>query len=494
MTDSVQLTVAEELLVLERGADELLLSSSTMLRPLYIRKGRDYIKEFLCAVSRLEQRGRIVKEFPQDVALLDSLAAHGIIVPRSHLGSAVPVPCTDACVGQKKMISLYLLISQSCNMGCVYCLNGRTSYRTEGNLRMSQEVAFKSVERCLSELKPDGYLEIVFFGGEPLLNWPLAKAVIRFCEEVLKKQHKGKRIHYHLTTNLSVLPDDLIDMAKAHRISFLCDVDGPEAIHNACRPFKDGSPSHEDIVQNIERLTTAGLSVGLRATVTSLNQDHLVEVAEHHKKIGGSSSAFVPVNPVNSDEDVLEDRLLPSVQTMMRGMTDVFESRIWTDTQLYPFNQYAPRICHEGKMIRGCGAPYGNTPVVGVNGDVYPCIYLVGIRRFFIGNIMTADYPRRTVLQGMCDVLHVDHMEDCRTCPWRYLCGGGCLVPRMTVLGNAKASDAAKAYCRDILCAYTKKMMELLLWRKGEESASRVLDSQAGRESARPLEPLSCRR
>jgi len=140
---------------------------------------------------------------------------------------------------------------------------------------MQRDVAFRSVERCLEGLDAQGSLEIIFFGGEPLLNWPLAKDVITHCEKRLKTEHPDKELKYHLTTNLSFMPDDLIAWAKKYNITFPCDVDGPEAIHNRCRPFKDGRPSHEIITGNIRRLVDEGLKVDLRATVTALNQDHL---------------------------------------------------------------------------------------------------------------------------------------------------------------------------------------------------------------------------
>jgi len=36
-------------------------------------------------------------------------------------------------------MSLYLLLSQSCNLGCIYCLNGKRTYRTGRNLQMAEE-------------------------------------------------------------------------------------------------------------------------------------------------------------------------------------------------------------------------------------------------------------------------------------------------------------------------------------------------------------------
>ncbi len=477
ITKDTRLKTTETLLLLERGTDELILTDYVRLRPLYIRKGKKYILEFLKRASELETYGKILKVFPHEKELLSTLFYHEILVPyqfnRPSLQDYSP---KGPDFHHKPHMTLYLLLYQSCNMGCLYCLNGTKTYQTGRQLKMENEIAFKSVSRCMEDISPGGHLEIIFFGGEPLLNWSLAKEIILYCEGALKKKYPDKGTVYQFTSNLSFLPPDLIEWAKRFNISFLCDVDGPEDIHNQCRPFKDGRPSHQTIAQNIQRLTDAGLRVDLRATITALNQERLLETTEHHKVIGGHSSAFVPVNPVNSDEDILPESLLPSPQKIINGMIEVYENNTWEDGRLYPFNQYADRLRSEARMVLGCGAPYGNTPIVDVNGDVYPCIYLVGMRRFHMGNIMSEDYPKRKVVQEMYDRLHVDRMEDCRSCPWRYLCGGGCPLWRLTIQNNSRASTGVIRYCKGMSCDYTKKMIELLLWDKAQETASKLMD------------------
>jgi uncharacterized protein len=101
---------------------------------------------------------------------------------------------------------------------------------------MNERVAVQAVQRHLDLLAPDGTLEIVFFGGEPLLNWPLAKKIIQICESKFKQSHGDRNWKYHFTTNLTILPKDLIDWAQRHQISFLVNIDGPEQIHNRTRP------------------------------------------------------------------------------------------------------------------------------------------------------------------------------------------------------------------------------------------------------------------
>jgi len=48
-----KLTITGNLIILERGKDELLLVNSIDSKPLYIKTGRDYIKGFLDAVREL---------------------------------------------------------------------------------------------------------------------------------------------------------------------------------------------------------------------------------------------------------------------------------------------------------------------------------------------------------------------------------------------------------------------------------------------------------
>ena len=465
------------LIVLERGREELLLASSLESRPLYIKQGRDYIKKYLAAVAELGAVEAINRAFPGDVELLNLLMDHRIIVPPPDpkINRDKPDISFDKKARDEKLgMSLYLLLSQSCNLGCIYCLNGLKTYGKDKNLKMKEETAYRSVERSLDSLRPGAKLEIVFFGGEPLLNWPLAKKVITYCEKNLADKCRDKDVRYHITSNLTIFPKDLIEWAKRYNISFLCDIDGPEELHNACRPFKNGNGTHATIVRNIEKLTGAGLKVALRSTITNKNQGAMLETAKHHKELGGIGCAFVPVNPVNSDEDILSEAMLPSIRTMTSGLAKVFRSRVWKTEDLFPFNVYEPHLRSGGRTVTGCGAPHGNTPVVDVNGDVYPCIYLVGIKRFHLGNIMGENYPETRVLDWMMDFLHVDNVEECRECAWRYICGGGCPVGKLTVFQNPLARRKTVKYCNGIRCDYTKKVIELLLWDLAREAGSSI--------------------
>jgi uncharacterized protein len=325
---------------------------------------------------------------------------------------------------------------------------------------------------------------VVLFGGEPLLNWPLAKKVITHCEG-LKTQYPDKEMTYFLTTNLTIFPPDLLEWIKRYQISVLVDLDGPEAIHDQCRPYKNGSPSYRRICENIRRLAAEGVSVGLRTTITALNQDYLCEIAQLHKDLGSVGSAFVPVCPVNSDEEILPESMLPSPEKVLSGLLEINRRGIWANEDIHPFSVLAAELSPASRLVSGCGATQGNTVTVDVHGDTYPCIYLVGIRKFHLGNVQDESWPDKEKISWFLDLVRVDHLEDCRGCPWRYYCGGGCPIGHLTIDDNPRASKAVKEYARKINCDLTRAFLEFGLWEKAEHAAG------ASREPKKPS-PGTC--
>lgn len=475
------LNVTRHLLRLEKDG-ALLLANALRLKPLLVRRGGAFVEEILATVNaaRCSQQDLLAR-WPRDAGVFSFLLAHHILVAagdEERLDGRVPPPAP----GEKSPgMSLYLLLSQDCNLGCVYCLNGKRTYRKAEQPRMSEVVAFRAVETFAAAIQPGGYLEIALFGGEPLLNWELAKKTIDYTEQVLRPRYPDVRFCYHVTSNLSLLPDDFIERARRHNMTVLCDIDGAGAVHDALRPFKGGGSSHGQIARNVRQLIGAGIPVSLRTTVTARNQDDMEATARHHRELGAIGSAFVPVNITNSDEELIGDDLIPDIERMLAAFEGIKDCGQWSLDRLFPFSTYRAKLQPGNQSVLGCGAPFGNTPVVDAEGNVYPCIYLVGIERYHQGNIIAGTYPRAAVLAELAEQLHVDTREDCRICAWRYLCGGGCPIHLLTMAEQTGISPKARDYCDRINCAHTKKVLEILLWEMAEQAA-RQADGQERRK------------
>ena len=457
-------TVAEEMVVLRKKRERIIFNAR-QVNPVYFPKGGDKIIELL---KELKNSGSFTSPdneiYPPE--LIDFLKFHSIIVPQNQQNEIAKTGCGEcnSQAGLSHHRSVYLLLSHSCNQACIYCLNGIKTYQKKKSIVMSEEVAFKSLKNTFNTISENGRMEIVFFGGEPLMNWPLAKKIIDYSENTLLKENKTKRIVYHLTTNLTLFPSDLIETAKKYNMTFLVNIDGPEDIHNKTRPFTDGGKSFYITAKNIEKLVKNGINVALRATVTKHNVERMVDVTKTHKELGGSGSAFVPLNPVDSDIKLLSMSLCPSAKKFEKGLKDVLHSGIWKIKELYPYNEYEARLNPMYKNKWGCGAPFGNTPVITAEGEIYSCIYLVGNKKYELGNITSDDFPRQNVVSHMLDIVNVDMRNECKECSFRYLCGGGCPVGVFSIAHNPKAGKKMKDYVHKIACTVSKTVLSELIW------------------------------
>lgn len=149
---------------------------------------------------------------------------------------------------------LELLVSTDCNMRCSYCFAGGGNYNEKREL-MSEETAFKAIElfNTIGELK-----SIHFFGGEPLMNSKLIKKIV---------SHYGKSLSYGITTNGTIMSDDMIKLFKEYNAGVLIDIDGEERYHDMNRRYKNGKGTYNDIVKNLKKLKEAGVPLNLGAVI-----------------------------------------------------------------------------------------------------------------------------------------------------------------------------------------------------------------------------------
>jgi radical SAM family protein len=240
-------------------------------------------------------------------------------------------------------------------LNCSYCLGGGKVRGASASPRtMSRETACRAVERACEKVSPGGVVEVAFYGGEPLRNWTLVKVVGDACKGTISGRFPDREIRLSMISNLAEAPDDLAAWALGHGMTFLCDIDGPGPVHDRLRPFADGTGSLATVTANVRRLVTAGVHVGLRMTLTALNQSDMVETARLFKDLGAGSCAFVPVQPVDCAGRFLPRELLPDIDAITAGMKQVYESGsgTWRIFSLSP-------IIGNGSVPAGCAGGRG---------------------------------------------------------------------------------------------------------------------------------------
>lgn len=144
---------------------------------------------------------------------------------------------------------LTLNITERCNMRCTYCAFSGAYYdhRLHSNKCMSLETAIKAVDWYLQHQRSE--YAFAFYGGEPLLAFPNIKKVIEHV-----RASTDKPASFNLTTNCTLLSDEILDFFEAQGVSMTISLDGPREIHDRYRTLPKDKGTFDAIWSKVQRL------------------------------------------------------------------------------------------------------------------------------------------------------------------------------------------------------------------------------------------------
>ena len=147
---------------------------------------------------------------------------------------------------------LILQVTQQCNLRCEYCTYSGIyeNRRTHSGQSMSVNTAERAIDLLIKQSSTLQTVYVSFYGGEPLLEFNL----IRHCVDYLKRLVEGKTIKYSLTTNGTLLTDEVVDFLADNCFQLAISLDGTKEDHDANRRFIDGRGSFDVIYQNLVRI------------------------------------------------------------------------------------------------------------------------------------------------------------------------------------------------------------------------------------------------
>lgn len=148
-------------------------------------------------------------------------------------------------------------VTDNCNLDCRYC--GYGEFYNDYDRRENKQLDISAALQLLKYLSEswnsplnhslDRSIFISFYGGEPLLNFPFVKAVVRAVEQLDAPRN---RFIFGMTTN-ALLIDKYMDFLAGKQFSLLISLDGNEQ-NNAYRRFKNGKPAYQKILDNVKAL------------------------------------------------------------------------------------------------------------------------------------------------------------------------------------------------------------------------------------------------
>jgi uncharacterized protein len=425
---------------------------STILKAMETLGGERHHEDSV--VPALEASMDLAREDIQ--GLVKDLVGLRLLVPQEMRGQ----PAHDPVPPGEGIRNLVLHVAHTCNLACGYCYAEQGLYKGKATI-MEPERAYEYVDWLFDQAEDDGgELGLTFFGGEPLLNWPVVEATARYARQ--KSEETGRKIRFGITTNGTLVTPEIADFLSEIGALVTVSIDAIKEKNDRLRPYNSGRGSYDIVMERIKPLLDAGIAVA-RVTVTKVNLDvvHTVEtlLAAGFREVGCS-----PVDAKNEAYDLNGadyERLLEGFQVLVdRFVEEAIAGRKYGFSNIMNIL----KAIHNGhNKSYPCGA--GIQMVAGApNGKMSLCHRFVGEEDFVLGSVQEGGLDKKKRLQVLNDI-HLDERSDCSTCWARFICSGGC--HHVNFLFEGSPSQTYLTHC-DWLRAW---------YRTGLEAYSRILQN-----------------
>ncbi|MFY9341231.1 MAG: quinohemoprotein amine dehydrogenase maturation protein [Planctomycetota bacterium] len=348
------------------------------------------------------------------------------------------------------LATLVLNVTNKCNLTCTYCyeygedrLTAGEGSKGTGKPKMDDDTARQSIDFLLRSCGDRPQVSITFFGGETLLNFPAIRAAVEYAEQ--RASAVRKRVHYSLTTNATLLTDEVVDFLTQHRFGITVSIDGDQHEQDRHRTFAKGAGSFEVIAPRIRHLIATnkerkGRSIGARVTLTSGAAPAPATYRFLTGELGFDEVGFAPVTAGLGRDYALGEKGYQKLLREFGELADDYVAAAWRgDNHGFANLGDLLRELHQGvNKAHPCGAGLG---LLGVSteGELGLCHRFVESKSHAVGTVATGidEAVRTSFLQQA----HVDQKTDCTQCFARPLCAGGCYHEAHVRYGDATAAN-----------------------------------------------------
>jgi len=409
-------------------------------------------KEELVADFGAKYGADVVEEAYEE---LQELVAEGILYTEDQYEDIAHSSMDD----RDYIKAVCLNIIHACNLRCKYCFADEGEYNGHKG-KMSLETAKKAIDYVVKRSGPRKNIEIDLFGGEPTMMMDTIKEIIAYARENEAKWNK--RIRFTMTTNATLLTDEMMDYMDKELENIILSIDGRKEVNDKVRIRFDGKGSYDQILPNIKKMVAKRDKTKahtVRGTFTRENLDFYEDV----KMMVDEGFREISIEPVVLEDGhplALRKEDLPKI---FESYDKLYDELVQKKAEGKEFNFYHFKVDLNGgpcvyKRISGCGAGFEYVAIT-PQGEVYPCHQFVGKEEYKLGSIYDDSY--NADLGMSFKKAHIYNKPKCRNCWARFYCSGGCQANNIAFNNNIN-----NPY--DIGCQMQKKRIECAIALKAE--------------------------
>lgn len=390
-----------------------------------------------CKIIQLLQEGNDINKISSELGLSFQFIENKL---RFLAGTANTDYSLAPKVEKRKVQRITLHVSNDCNLRCKYCYANGGNYHLERKL-MSEATAELFVKFCIREFDEIG--EIVFFGGEPLMNLSIMQRICISFNEAFN-DHRIKAVPaFNLITNGTLLNEMIIRFIQKYIKRITVSIDGPKFINDQTRIFANGNGSYDSIINFIQTIK--------KETNTVLQYE--VTYTKLHKKYG---LTYSKIREIMRSEHGIEGVIVPEYGPLEVCSSDLdCEEILNSDLDSLPGDfYYILQRLKKSEAAEMCNI-VNDIFAVSVDGDIYPCHMNVGERNTCLGNIA----GNNIFDNGLAyPIFGCKNNELCNACWANELCGGCARFFFYDInnkvynkLPNSKNCDETRKYIHSLL-------------------------------------------
>ena len=347
-------------------------------------------------------------------------------------------PKLQAETEYKPLKVVALEVSNDCNLRCSYCYGDGGTYGKEA-CYMSSEVAYNCIDFLINHSMGVKNLQVIFFGGEPLMNFNVIYEVVEYTKT--KTKELGIHFSYGITTNATLLDEKKINYLKENKFVITVSIDGPKEVHDMNRYYKLGVGSHDRTVEAVKQMLQKGMRLRARATINRAEL-RLTYIDKYLADLGFEDVVLTYVDIDSSDKLYIPDEKFEIIEKEIEALGEICITELLStkSTHVHMFKASLERLYTHYRAERACGSGVTYAAFT-AKGELYPCHRFSNWDKYKLGDFNSENFGNKEFLQ--CTVLN---RETCNECFGRHICGGNCIHSAALFNGSIYKTDSH--YCK----------------------------------------------
>ena len=357
-----------------------------------------------------------------------------------------------------RKLEAYVLTSYFCNFACPYCFEGSVKERKKFLSKEKAEEIILWLKKKAMEVNPEK-IEIVFYGGEPLLNIPM-------LEFIAEEMHTWAsttpwKFDFNIITNGALVTEALVDRLNQWGLkSVRITIDGDKEHHDQYRPFISGQGTFDLLMRNIKAVVHK-TKIVLASNFNLESYPSLYRLLDYLEAEGLKEKiALIDFKPItNRREPVASDTSAVTTYACDPGHPE---------KMLALKKELIRRGFNTSKALDGNGICHfkaaDHQVIIDTDGVIFKCPAMVGQPDKACGNVSDLKLSDRYKEYMSFDL--VEWKGKCQDCRYLPFCAGGCNYHAELESGTYKNVFCEKEFFDRTIHEYIKIKYQQILAKK----------------------------